>query len=138
MALGQVKIPIYVGEHRLNGKVVKNMRFTMNIGNRIKLLRTESGCTQKVLSEKIGLTPKMISFYENGERIPPIYIVLKLVEIFDVSSDYLLGLSDKRHPDVSISLAKCCDEVLINELVKRGFKVEKENKNGKTSNKSSR
>lgn len=69
----------------------------MNISNRIKLLRTEFGYTQKILSDKIGLTPKMISFYENGERIPPIDIIIKFVEIFNVSSDYLLGLSDKRH-----------------------------------------
>ncbi len=34
--------------------------------------------------------------------------------------------------------AKCCDEVLINELVKRGFKVEKGKENGKTANKSGR
>lgn len=34
--------------------------------------------------------------------------------------------------------AKCCDEVLINELVKRGFKVKKGEENGKTANKSSR
>lgn len=34
--------------------------------------------------------------------------------------------------------AKCCDEVLINELTKRGFKVEKGKEDGKTANKSGR
>lgn len=66
----------------------------MQIGNRIKSLRLQTGYTQKELSEKIGLTPKMISFYEKSERTPPIDIVLKLVSIFNVSSDYLLGISD--------------------------------------------
>lgn len=141
MALGKVKRPAYVGGRNFKTAIEglpKNRRFTMNISNRIKLLRTEFEYTQKTLSDKIGLTPKMISFYENGECIPPINIVLKFVEIFDVSADYLLGLSDKRPPDACISLAKCCDEVLINELIKRGFKVEKESEYGKTSDKSRR
>ncbi len=68
----------------------------MDIGKRIKQLRVENGYTQKELADKIGLTPKMISFYENEERVPPIDIVLKLIIIFDVTSDYLLGISDDR------------------------------------------
>lgn len=65
----------------------------MLIGNRIKTLRTQSHITQRELAEKIGLTPKMISFYEKSERIPPADIIIKFVEIFNVSADYLLGLS---------------------------------------------
>ena len=66
----------------------------MKIGGRIKELRLLNNLTQKELANKLGLTPKMISFYENSERTPPIDIILKLVSIFDVSSDYLLGLAD--------------------------------------------
>lgn len=68
----------------------------MDIGKRIKQLRIENEYTQKELADKIGLTPKMISFYENEERVPPIDIVLKLIIIFNVTSDYLLGISDNR------------------------------------------
>ena len=60
----------------------------MNIGHRIKILRTENNMTQKELSGKLGLTPKMISFYESSQRTPPIDIILKLVSLFNVSSDY--------------------------------------------------
>lgn len=67
----------------------------MDIGNRIKLLRKKNNMTQKQLSEKLGLTPKMISFYENGERIPPLDIVEKLVTIFSTSADYLIGLTSQ-------------------------------------------
>lgn len=65
----------------------------MQIGNRIKSLRIQSNITQRELANKIGLTPKMISFYENSERIPPMDIIVKFVSIFNVSADYLLGLS---------------------------------------------
>ncbi len=70
----------------------------MDIAKRLKQLRTEECLTQRQLADKLGLTPKMISFYENGERTPPIDILLKLVKIFDVQSDYLLGLTYERHP----------------------------------------
>lgn len=66
----------------------------MLIGNRIKTLRTQSHMTQRELAQKIGLTPKMISFYEKSERIPPADIIIKFVDIFNVSADYLLGLSN--------------------------------------------
>ena len=45
------------------------MDYLMNIGNRIKALRTKNNMTQKELSTKLGLTPKMISFYETSQRI---------------------------------------------------------------------
>lgn len=65
----------------------------MDIGKRIKALRVENSMTQKQLAEKLGLTPKMISFYEQGERIPPLDIVEKLVNIFSQSSDYIIGIT---------------------------------------------
>lgn len=71
----------------------------MEIGQRIKQHRLKLEYTQKQLADKIGLTPKMISFYENGERTPPIDILLKLVQIFGVSADYLLGITDKIYSD---------------------------------------
>lgn len=46
----------------------------------------------------LGLTPKMISFYELGGRYPPHDILTKLAAIFNVSSDYLLGISSKSTP----------------------------------------
>lgn len=61
------------------------------IEKRIKELRIENNMTQKDLADYLGLTPKMISFYELGQRVPPSDIILKLAEKFNVSTDYLLG-----------------------------------------------
>jgi len=63
------------------------------VGKIIKELRIERGITQNELSNYLGLTPKMISFYELGERFPPYDIIIKLSEYFSVSTDYLLGRS---------------------------------------------
>lgn len=61
------------------------------LGNRIRNLREDNDLTQKDLSVMIGLTPKMISFYENNQRTPPIDVLVKLAKIFNVTVDYLIG-----------------------------------------------
>lgn len=54
-------------------------------------MRIKKGVTQRELADYLGLTPKMISFYENEERFPPHDILLKLSIFFDESVDYILG-----------------------------------------------
>lgn len=63
------------------------------IGKIIKELRTNQKLTQKELAESLNLTPKMVSFYELGQRTPPSDIIIKLSKIFNVSTDYLLGVT---------------------------------------------
>lgn len=60
------------------------------LSKRIKELRLNNDLTQKELSDKLGLTPKMISFYELGDRVPPPDVLEKLADIFNVTTDYLL------------------------------------------------
>lgn len=64
------------------------------LSKRIKLLRLNNELTQKELSDKLGLTPKMISFYELGDRVPPPDVLEKLADIFHVTTDYLLCRAD--------------------------------------------
>lgn len=78
----------------------------MTLGDRIRKYRKINKLTQKQLSSQLGLTPKMVSFYECNERIPPIDIIIKLSEIFSISSDYLLGISsDQSLPSMQNSLS---------------------------------
>ena len=69
------------------------------LGKRLRDLREDKDLTQKELSAMIGLTPKMISFYENAQRTPPVDVLIKLAKIFNISVDYLIGnhISDPRH-----------------------------------------
>ncbi|WP_312813810.1 helix-turn-helix transcriptional regulator [Sedimentibacter sp.] len=73
------------------------------VGKIIRKLRIEKGITQNELSNYLGLTPKMISFYELGERFPPYDIINKLADYFNVSTDYLLGRSDIKNPEKLLS-----------------------------------
>ena len=85
----------------------------MSLGERIRKYRKINKFTQKQFSSQLGLTPNMISFYERNERIPPIDIIIKLSEIFSVSTDYLLGLSPEQSiPNTQTSLSSEEKEII--------------------------
>lgn len=71
------------------------------VGERVKTLRKEVGFTQKLLSEKLQLlgyefSALTILRIEQGKRFVPDYEVVALARYFDVSVDYLLGLSSQK------------------------------------------
>ena len=61
---------------------------------RLTVLLDESNMTQTQLAEKIGTTNVTICRYINGERVPRIDVASKIPAIFNVSLDYLLGISE--------------------------------------------
>ena len=64
----------------------------MNIGKLIKELRIEMKITQTELAKKLNTTQDTISLWELGKSYPDIFSLIKLSQIFNVSTDYLLGL----------------------------------------------
>ncbi len=91
------------------------------VGKIIRKLRLEKKITQNELSNYLGLTPKMVSFYELGERFPPYDIIIKLADYFNVSTDYLLGRSEIKNPEellndyksLSIAKKKELEEIIL-------------------------
>ena len=63
-------------------------------GERLKLLRTENKMSQTDLGKLLNKTKNNISQYENVKRNPDIETLNKIAELFDVTTDYLLGRSD--------------------------------------------
>ena len=61
---------------------------------RLKELRIEKGDTQKVIASYLGITFFAYQKYEYGSREPSFDMLINLCKYFDVSADYLLGLSD--------------------------------------------
>lgn len=62
--------------------------------SRLKELRTAKGLSQKELGVAIGTTYSAVSYWEKGINEPKISYVIALCKYFEVSADYLLGLSD--------------------------------------------
>lgn len=73
----------------------------MEFGKKLKELRKNKGLTQAQLGELIGVTKSVVSFYELQERSPSPDVLIKLSQVFHVSTDYLLGLSAKETVDVT-------------------------------------
>lgn len=69
----------------------------------LKELRVKNGMSQTELANKIGVSRGAISYYETKERLPDIVTLGKIAELFDVSSDYLIGLSEIPTVDLSVS-----------------------------------
>jgi transcriptional regulator, cro/CI family len=67
------------------------------LGDRIRKLRESRNMTQTELSEILGMkTYTTVSKWEKNENFPKGKDLKKLAEIFNVTSDYLLGLSDNK------------------------------------------
>src|SRR5699024_2745452 len=66
------------------------------ISKKLKELREEKGYLQKFVADKIGVRSNTLSGYENGTRTTDPEMILKLAELYDVSTDYLLGRTNNR------------------------------------------
>lgn len=68
------------------------------IGMLITELRMEKGLKQKQLSAMLNMSPGNLSNYEHGVYWPALDTLCKLADLFDVSTDFLLGRTDYRCP----------------------------------------
>lgn len=73
----------------------------INMGERLKTLRTKRNWTQKQVANRLNLAISAISAYELGTRYPSYDILLKLARLYNVSTDYLIGKDEVRNIDVS-------------------------------------
>ncbi len=64
------------------------------IKNRIRDLREDMDLRQIDVAKATGIDQKTLSNYETGKTNPDSYSIIKLAEFFQVSTDYLLGLSN--------------------------------------------
>ena len=66
-----------------------------NLMERLVALRQESGLTQQIVAYDLGITTSAYANYEQGLREPSIETLVKMSDLFDVTVDYLLGLTDE-------------------------------------------
>lgn len=66
----------------------------MEIAHRIRNIREDHALTQKQIADVLNTSQQYYSEYENGKREIPTRHVLKLCQFYNVSADYLLGLTD--------------------------------------------
>lgn len=94
----------------------------MIIGYRLRELRKENNMSQDDLGKILGVSKVSVSGYENGTRVPSMEILLSILDVFQISADYLLGrelnavCEDEENISVILALS---DVEIIRELRKR-------------------
>lgn len=61
---------------------------------RLKLLRKKCGYTQVSLAETLSISKGTVAMWETGKRTPDFETLIRLSDLFDVRTDYILGKSN--------------------------------------------
>lgn len=72
------------------------------VADRIKQLRISNNLTQADLAKKLNITRSSVNAWEMGISTPSTTYIIELSQLFKVSTDYLLGLSNNITLDVSM------------------------------------
>ncbi len=71
------------------------------LNQRIRLLRQSRNMSQVELAKRLNVTKQSVSNWENDNIQPSIEMLIKLSEVFSVSTDYLLDRDSREYLDVS-------------------------------------
>ena len=74
------------------------MRYEVMKYENIRNLRIDRGYTQKQIGEYLGISQNTYSQYEIGILNYPVEVIVKLALFYNVSADYLLGLTSEKQP----------------------------------------
>ena len=66
--------------------------------HRLRDLREDAGLTQTQVAKYLGMSQTGYSKYETGENDIPTQVLIRLAQRYRTSTDYLLGLRDRRAP----------------------------------------
>ena len=81
--------------------IIVSLNFTTRervaiLSERIHELRMRQGYTQVSLAKKLGVSKQAVSNWENGNIQPSIDMLIRIADLFSVTTDYLLGRSGAR------------------------------------------
>ena len=74
---------------------------TSALSENIKKVRLSAKMNQVEFAKQLNVTKQCISNWENDNVVPSIEMLVKIADMFNVSTDYLLGRTDKQYVDVS-------------------------------------
>ena len=85
------------------------------VSERIKVLREQKGMTQADLARQLGITRSSVNAWEMGISVPSTQYIVELSNMFNVSTDYLLGVD----ATASVSVAGLTEQDvhLVHQLI---------------------
>ena len=100
----------------------------MTFAERLKELREDHGLHQYDVAEICGIATASYSNWEQGRVQPPINQLPVLAETFDVSTDYLLGVSKNQYGERIANRIHCLPEKVKDTILKLIFILENKGK----------
>lgn len=82
----------------------------MDIAERLQDLRKKAGYSQEQVAEQLGLSRQAVSKWEGGQGKPEIDNIVKLMELYGVSADYILLGIENRTPTPATEKKKLSKE----------------------------
>lgn len=81
----------------------------MILAEKIMNLRKQNGWSQEELASRLDISRQSVSKWESGASVPELDKIVRLSEIFGVSTDYLLRESEETIPDVIFAQESCSE-----------------------------
>ena len=100
----------------------------MRLGEILAELREDRGLTQRELSKQLHISSSTISAYETGSRLPSIETVFEFAKFYDVTTNYLLGLTDNS-VSPSVLTQEYIDGVSMASVIKKMLALTPEQRN---------
>lgn len=72
------------------------MKMTLTFGEKLRNLREERELNQTELGKVLGMTQRKLSYIECGKCEPSIDDIIAICKYFNISADYLLGITKNR------------------------------------------
>ncbi len=85
------------------------------VAETIKTLRKKNNLSQSSLAKKLNVTRSSVNAWEMGISVPSTALIVKLAKLFQVSTDYLLGIKESATLDISALNEK--ETMILYELI---------------------
>ena len=85
------------------------------IAEKVKKLREQKGLSQAELARQLGITRSSVDAWEMGISVPSTQYIVDLAGVFDISTDYLLGVDSSS--TISVAGLTDSDILLVHSII---------------------
>lgn len=85
------------------------------IAEKVKKLREQKGLSQAELARQLGITRSSVNAWEMGISVPSTQYIVDLAGVFEISTDYLLGVDSSS--TVSVAGLTDSDILLVHSII---------------------
>ena len=85
------------------------------IAEKVKKLREQKGLSQAELARLLGITRSSVNTWEMGISVPSTQYIVDLAGVFDISTDYLLGVDSSS--TISVAGLTDSDILLVHSII---------------------